>query len=94
MTEYLIKNADGSGWPAVHKDALAAVLAPKGWESEEIAGWGDHRIRLGGAEISSSGEEVGWQVTVEGELPAAEENAIIQTTCPGGRALPIARLPV
>jgi len=51
---------------------MASVLQPEGMSSEPIEGDGDFRVRAAGAEISYSGEEVGWQVTVYGDLADTE----------------------
>jgi hypothetical protein len=66
MSEYLIRTEDGD-WPAIHKDRLAAVLTPPGSGCQVEPGWGDFRMRCGGAVLAFSGEDSGWQVVVEGE---------------------------
>jgi hypothetical protein len=40
--------------------------------SEPIEGDGDFRVRAAGAEISYSGEEVGWHVVIDRDVPEAE----------------------
>ena len=53
MMEFLIRTRAGHGWPAVHRDRLADVLTPAGWDCPAVAGWdcpavagwGDHRLR-------------------------------------------------
>lgn len=52
---------------------MAEVLRPSGWDSEPVEGGGDFRVRTDGVEISYSGEEVGWQVVIEGDLPRTED---------------------
>lgn len=52
---------------------MASVLLAEGWASEPIDGEGDFRARVEGIEIAYSGEEVGWQVVVDGDLPRAED---------------------
>src|SRR5438067_810538 len=79
MREYLIKAAEGSGWIPVRKEALPAVLTPKGWGAEPVDGWGDYRVRVSGVEVSFAGEEPGWQVTVEGDLDPARADELVQT---------------
>ena len=45
--------------------------------SRPAEGWGDHRIEVGGVEISFSYEDPGIQVTIEGDLPEELANAIV-----------------
>jgi hypothetical protein len=42
------------------------VLTPVGLECRPVEGWGDFHLRCGDASIAFSGEDVGWQVTVDG----------------------------
>lgn len=50
---------------------LDVVVAPTVKEPVQVVpGWGDHRLRCGDTEISFSGEPVGWQVSIEGPMPA------------------------
>jgi len=66
---------------------MASVLQPEGMSSEPIEGDGDFRVRAAGAEISYSGEEVGWQVTVYGDLADTEawiEQVTRQVTAAAG----------
>ncbi|WP_456788451.1 hypothetical protein [Cellulomonas sp. P5_C5] len=51
---------------------MAEVLQAKGWASEPIDGEGDFRARAEGIEVSYSGEDIGWQVVVDGDMPRAE----------------------
>jgi hypothetical protein len=48
-------------------------LKPDGFGCLPIEGRGEFRIQCGQAEISFSGEDIGWQVTVEGDLPEANK---------------------
>jgi hypothetical protein len=72
MREYLIRTVAGPAWPAVHRDRLAAVLQPQGWQCTPEPGSGDQRVRCSGAVVSFSGEDVGWSVVIEGDLPDAD----------------------
>lgn len=42
-----------------------------------VAGWGEVRFAYAGMEFAISGEEVGWQIVVEGQIDAAMADAII-----------------
>lgn len=76
MLEFLIRTAETHEWPAFHSDQLAAVFAAPGSGCVPIEGWGDFRVRWQDSEISFSGEEVGWQVTIEGS-PGQEDAATL-----------------
>lgn len=52
---------------------MAEVLQPEGWTCEIVSGRGDFRVRAEGAEVSYTAEDVGWQVTVDGDLPRVED---------------------
>lgn len=52
---------------------MAEVLQPVSWDSAPVGGPGDFRVRAEGVEVSYSGEEVGWQVTFDGDVSLAEE---------------------
>ncbi|MBB2748738.1 hypothetical protein [Microbispora sp. NBRC 16548] len=67
---YLIRPEDGPEWIPIHARDLARVLTPDGWEACLVDGWGDHRIRVRDVDVSFSAEDVGWQVSIEGDLPA------------------------
>ena len=55
MLEFLIRRTDGewfdAGWTACN---------PKSFPYEVIPGWGNHRIRVLGVEVSISDEEPGY----------------------------------
>ncbi|MBC9956183.1 hypothetical protein [Yimella sp. cx-51] len=72
MTDYLIRTQASHEWPAVHRERLTDVLVPTGYDCQVVDGWGDLHLRCGEAEVSFSGEEPGWLVTVEGDLPDAD----------------------
>lgn len=65
MAEYLIRTKDGD-WPAIHADRLAAALAPEGSGCQPVLGYGDLRLTCGAATVAFSGEDSGWQVSVDG----------------------------
>ncbi|MFC8733768.1 hypothetical protein ACFT5B_15035 [Luteimicrobium sp. NPDC057192] len=73
MREFLIRASADHGWPALPSDRMTEVLQPAGWDCEPIGGAGDFRVRAGGVEVSYSGEEIGWQVTFDADMPRAEE---------------------
>ena len=67
MLEFLIKRPDGAFFN-VEEELLGAVLTPTSVPSEIVGGWGNHRIRVADAEISFSLEDVGIQITFDGEI--------------------------
>ena len=73
VNEYLIRTRDSHEWPAFHRDRHAEVLLPAGFGCLPVEGSGDFRMQCGQVEISFSGEDTGWQVTLEGNLPNADE---------------------
>lgn len=77
MREYLIRATDGSGWIPVRQERLSSVLVPNKRHARLVEGWGEVRFSLAGIEFSFSGEEVGWQVAVEGETNADLADAVI-----------------
>ncbi|GAA2425643.1 hypothetical protein GCM10010191_42460 [Actinomadura vinacea] len=79
MREYLIRADEDEGWIAVHVNDLARMLTPHGWGAVAMEGWGDHRLRLGGTELSFSGEAPGWHVAFEGEISPETADAAIET---------------
>ena len=72
VTEYLIRTSETQEWPAFDRGRVREVLTPRGFECSATKGWGDYRLRCENAEVAYSGEERGWQVTVEGDLPNAD----------------------
>ena len=68
MNEYIIRTAAHHEWPALHRDRAVEVLSPAGFECHPEEGWGDVRLRCGNVVVSYSGEEVGWQVSFDGDL--------------------------
>ncbi|MFE6236187.1 hypothetical protein [Cellulosimicrobium sp. NPDC057862] len=52
---------------------MADVLQPTGWDCEPIGGGGDFRVRTEGVDVSYCGEEIGWHVTFDADLPWAKE---------------------
>jgi hypothetical protein len=73
VREFLIRTSADHGWPAFHHDRMAEVLQAEGWASEPVDGSGDFCARAEGVDVSYAGEEVGWQVTFDGDMPRAEE---------------------
>ncbi|MEV0810366.1 hypothetical protein [Micromonospora sp. NPDC050200] len=70
MMEFLIRTRDDHDWPAMPRGRMAQVLMPSDWDCAVVSGWGNHRLRCGDTEISFSGEPVGWEVSIEGPMPA------------------------
>jgi len=72
MREFLIRRTDGewfdAGWTACN---------PKSFPYEVIPGWGNHRIRVLGVEVSISDEEPGYQVSFDGEIDEAVARQIV-----------------
>jgi hypothetical protein len=73
MREFLIRTVSRKDWPAFHSDLMGTVLVPVNATAQRVDGQGDFCVRFGSAEISYSGEEVGWQVTISGELADADK---------------------
>ena len=76
MKEYLVRTSDAHDWPSFATD-LAAVFVQPGSGCAPIDGWGDFRMRRSAAEVSFSGEEVGWQVSIEGPMDDATVGALL-----------------
>jgi hypothetical protein len=77
MLEDLIRPRDRAARIPIPADDLAQVLTPRGWDCEVIDGWGELRIRVDNAELAFSGEDVGWQVIVEGDLSRDAAGTIV-----------------
>jgi hypothetical protein len=76
MSEYIIKRTDGDYFD-VQRSQYADVLRPVSTPSRPIAGWGDHRIEVEGAEVSFSFEPPGYQVVFESHALTAERRLAI-----------------
>jgi hypothetical protein len=78
VPEYLIWTTAGpGGWPAIPRNLLPDVLAPRGYGSVRIDGPGDLRLALGGCEMVFSGEPAGWQVWFEGDTAGHDTGALV-----------------
>ena len=66
--EFMIRTRAGHDWPAVNRDRLTDVLTPVGWNCSVVAGWGDHRLRCGEAEIAFAAEAAGWLLSIDGPM--------------------------
>jgi len=94
--EYLIRRTDGE-WFDLDHTRFAEVLRPTSLPSKPVPGWGDHRIRVKGFEVSFSYEDPGIQVVFEGSM--SEEDAdritqevlanIVQATGQQGKVIPL-----
>jgi len=74
--EFLIRRTDGQ-WFDLPYSQYAKTLRPRTLPSEVIDGWGDHRIRVSGVEISFSYEDPGFQVAFEDDVPEADARRIV-----------------
>ncbi len=79
MREYLIRPVEGHDWIPVAADALAQVLTPAGWDVHVVPGLGSHRVSVDGVEVAFSDDQVGWQVSVEGQLSHDRADALVDT---------------
>lgn len=77
MHEYMIRTRDGD-WFNLHRNVYAEVLKPRTFRSVVTAGWGDHRIKTEGVEVSFSYEDPGIQIAFEGELPEETARQIVE----------------
>ena len=77
MREYLVRATNGSGWIAVKQDRLNVVFVPDRTGASVIEGWGEMRFAYAGMEFAVSGEEVGWQIVVEGQIDASIADGIV-----------------
>ena len=80
--EFLIRRRDDHDWPAIPKGRMSQVLTPSGLDCAVASGWGDHRLRCADTEIWFSGEPVGWQVSIEGPMPADVATRLVATVRP------------
>jgi hypothetical protein len=76
VREYLIRSNE-SDWFELRKDDFSQALRPINFESEPITGWGDHRIKIEGVEISFSYEDPGIQITFWGEIDGEIADLIV-----------------
>ena len=74
--EFLIKRTDGE-WFDLHRNDYAKTLRPRTLPSEVVEGWGDHRIRVAGVEVSFAYELPGFQVAFEGDIDEATARQIV-----------------
>ena len=73
MLEFLIRRTDGEWF-----DNAFSACNPKTFEYEVIPGWGNHRIRVLGVEVSISDEDPGFQVSFEGEIDEKIARQIVE----------------
>lgn len=74
--EFLIKRTDGE-WFSLHKMKFAETLKPKSVASQQIRGWGDHRIKIPNGEIAFSYEDPGIHVIFENYSGTLKEARLI-----------------
>jgi hypothetical protein len=65
--EFAVRPSDAS-WFALDRSNFSEVFRPSTQESQEISGWGDHRIRVAGVEIAFSVEDSGIEISFEGDI--------------------------
>ena len=73
MIEFLIRRTDGDWF-----DNAWSACNPKSFPYEVIDGWGNHRIRVLGVEVSVSDEIVGYQISFGGEIDEATTRQIVE----------------
>ncbi len=73
MFEFLIRRTDGEWFTLDHR-RLAEILKPHSVPSNQVRGWGNHRIRIPNGEISFSDEDPGWLICFE-EFSGSREEA-------------------
>jgi hypothetical protein len=77
MIEFLIKRTDGD-WFDLHASRFTEVLRPASFPSNQVEGWGDHRIEIRGCPVSFSYENPGIQISFEGDsLTEAEASQVV-----------------
>ena len=65
--EFSVRPADAS-WFAIDRSMFPEVFRTSTQESREIAGWGDHRIRVAGVEVAFSVEDSAIEISFEGDI--------------------------
>ena len=96
LRQYLIRPNE-SEWFDLHKEDFSRTFRPINFESETISGWGDHRIKLEGVEISFSYEDPGIQIIFYDEIDGETADQIVdevlenieKTTGQSGRVVPL-----
>ena len=73
MREFIIRRTDGEWF-----DNEWSACNPKSFPYEVIDGWGNHRLRVLGVEVSVSDEIVGYQVHFDGEIDEATARQIVE----------------
>ncbi len=77
MCEYVIGPVDHETFMVVHRDRQAEVFTPKGFDAQQVPGWGDFRLRLGPTDVAFSGQDLGLHVIFEGEVPTDRSDAFV-----------------
>jgi hypothetical protein len=86
MREFMLKINDGDGLNEPFS-RLPEILRPASIPCEPAEGWGTHRIRVEGAEVSFSDEIFGFQVVFESDsLPEGRAELIMGDICQNVRA--------
>jgi hypothetical protein len=75
--EYLIRPASHDCQLLFPAAALAEVLIPPGYGLQPAEGSGDLHLQTAGYEISFSGEDPGWQVSIEGEIAHLDTDVLV-----------------
>jgi hypothetical protein len=66
MREFMLKLNEGDGFSEPF-DRYPEILRPASIPFEPAVGWGSHRIRVEGVEVSFSDEDFGFQVVFESD---------------------------
>jgi hypothetical protein len=86
MREFMLKLNEGDGFSESF-DRYAEILRPASIPSVRAEGWGSHRIRVEGVEVSFSDEDFGFQVVFESDSISQEKaEQIMDDICQNIRA--------
>jgi hypothetical protein len=75
--EYLIRPSSHDGWLTIPSVSLTEVLTPRGYDTRLGEGWGDVHLQAAGYEISFAFEDIGWQVTFDGDITGVETDELV-----------------
>lgn len=77
MIEFLIRRVDGE-WFDLMFDRYPEVFHPNSVPYERVSGWGCHRIKAAGVEISVSDQDPGYQISFEGTIDRAVARQMVE----------------
>lgn len=79
--EFIIRRVD-DGYFDLPSDLFSEVMHPNSLNFDVIQGWGNHRIKVQGCEISFSDEIAGIQVAFEcSNFPIEQAEILIKEVC-------------